>query len=106
MEMGKDYKFRDDIKEDTVPIEIMIDPYRGVVYRYTAVGARVLEENKQAVLQFKFDVLNPGIFSEVTLRKDKYFEKHIGLILNALILESVEAPEDVGEDDTKESGKE
>jgi len=108
MEVNKDYKFRDDLvksKEDTVPIEILIDPYKGVVYRYTAVGAKVLKEDVQAVLQFKYDILDPGIFSETTLRKDKYFERHIGLILNTLILEVAEAP-DVGEDDPKESGKE
>lgn len=105
MELDKDYKFRDDIKRDTVPIEILIDPYKGVVYNYTTVSASVIKEGEKAVLNFQYDVITPGKNSETMLRNDKKFEQHIGLILNLLILEVAEAP-DVREEDSKKSDKE
>lgn len=105
MQVNEDYKFRDDIKSDTVPIEILIDPYKGVIYKYVTVGAKVLVEGEQAVLQFQYELLNTGKFSETTLRKDKRFEEYIGIILNLLILEVAEAP-DVREEDSEKPDKE
>ena len=40
MELGIDWKFRDDLWDSnkegtTVPIELLVDPFAGVVYNYT-----------------------------------------------------------------------
>lgn len=104
MILSEDYKFRDDIKADTVPIELLTDPYKGVILRYTTVAIKETEGDK-AKLQFQYDLYEMGDHTETSLRKDPKFENHIGLILNAMILESLEgqAPDDNREDDLKES---
>lgn len=92
MILGEDFKFRDDlIKEttETVPIELLTGPFKGVILRYTEVSVK--EEEDQARLQFQYDILKmPGKFSQPGLKKNKIFTKHIGLILNTLILEAVD----------------
>jgi len=105
MILGEDYKFRDDLvkeKTETVPIELLTGPFKGVILRYTRVA---IQENKNdsASLQFEYDLLKiPGKFSHPGLRKNKLFTKHIGLILNALILEVVDTDEH-GTGNTEES---
>lgn len=89
----KDFRFRDDmnqgVEKNTVPIEILTEPYKNVIFRYTTVGIKEME-NGTAVLRFQYDLLDLAEFSETTLRNDKRFEKHLGLLLNHLILESAE----------------
>lgn len=89
-----EYKFRDDLynpkKGETVPIEILIWPFNGVVYRYEQVGVSENEDGT-ATLRFAYELLDCGEHTETKLRSDKKFEQHIGIILNHLILESVEA---------------
>lgn len=103
MLLSEDYKFRDDIKADTVPIELLTEPYKGVILRYTTVAVKE-QEGGQAKLQFQYELLEMGEHTETSLRKDPKFETHAGLILNAMILESLEAQEDdIREDDIKES---
>lgn len=92
MILGEDFKFRDDMKEDTVPIELLTDPYKGVILRYTNVGVKELENNT-AILQFRYELYEMGDHTETKLRKDKQFQEHAGLVLNALILESLDAQE-------------
>lgn len=89
MIIGVDYKFRDDIKAETVPIELLTGPYKGIVYRYTQVSVKEREDNT-AVMQFDYFLHNTGELSETTIRRDSKFTQHIGLILNTLILETVE----------------
>lgn len=93
MKVYEDFKFRDDLLEketDTVPIEILEGPYKGVVYRYTQVQINEGEEN--ATVKFAYDILSSKVaFKEEELRKDKIFTRTIGLILNNLVLESVES---------------
>ena len=114
MEPGIDFVFRDDLfdpkKEGTtVPVELMVDPYQGVVYRYTVVSFKMEEDNIPR-LQFDWEIINAGKFSETTLRRDNYFVNTIGLILNALLLEASEEGEidtdALGTDNTKEPNKE
>lgn len=105
-----DYKFRDDLttlnSKDTVPIEVLMGPYEGVVFRYTQVSVKE-QENGTATLRFQYDLLEKKDFTEVQLRNDKRFEQHLGILLNHLILQSSEAPEnESGEDDTMESSDE
>ena len=94
MELGTDYKFRDDLfnaKEDgsTVPIELTLDPFTGVVYRYTTVKFKVGEDDIPR-LQFDYEIIKTNDLSMVTLRKNEKFNTTIGLILNALLLDASE----------------
>ena len=46
MQLGTDYHFRDDLFDpkdegSTVPIELLVDPFNGVCYRYTTVGFKI-----------------------------------------------------------------
>jgi len=88
MILGEDFIFRDDMKEDTVPIEIKVEPYSGVVLRYTQVGVKENPGKDTATLQFQYELYKMGDFTETQLRKDKRFEDVAGLILNTLILEA------------------
>ena len=106
MILSEDFKFRDDLKEDTVPIEIINEPYKGVIYRYTTVGVKE-NNNDTATLKFQYELYEMGGHTETKLRKDQQFEKTLGLILNTLILDAAEADQNEHrEDDTEESDKE
>lgn len=102
----KNYKFRDDLFDEkhegtTVPIELLVDPYTGVVYRYTVVNFKVGEDQIPR-MQFDFEIVKPGKFSETTLRRDDYFIKNIGVILNDLLLEANDDGEiETGDNETR-----
>jgi hypothetical protein len=102
MKVDVDYKFRDDLfkaKEDgsTCPIEILVDFYAGVVYRYTTVTFK-MDDDGVPHLQFSYELLETKKFSELKLRQDSRFIQMVGLILNALMLE---ASEEDGESETR-----
>lgn len=107
MEAGTDYKFRDDLfndKEDgsTVPIEIMVDPFAGVVYRYTTVRFKV-DEDDIPRLQYDYDIIKTNDLSMITLRKNEKFNHMLGLILNAMLLDLGDASEvETGTSNTQE----
>ena len=101
MIIGKDYTFRDDIKADTVPIEILTDPYKGVILRYTTVAIQE-QSDGTAKLKFDYEFFETGEHSMIGLRKDDKFQEFAGLVLNAMILESVENPDEFGENYTEE----
>ena len=88
-----DFRFRDDMivkdSKDTVPIEILTGPYKNVIFKFTTVGVKELE-NGTAVLKFQYDLSEMGDHTETKLRSDKRFEDHLGILLNHLILESAE----------------
>jgi hypothetical protein len=84
-----DYKFRDDIKADTVPIHLLTGPYNGVVYRYTQVSIKETKDDS-AVMQFDYYLHETAEHTEASLRADPKFTTHIGLILNQLILDTVD----------------
>jgi hypothetical protein len=104
MNVGQDFKFRDDLHKpkqtgDTVPIELLIGPYKGVIYRYVKIAIKEQDDGK-ATLQFIYDLLEMGNHTETSLRADKKFTDCVGLILNQLILEALEIKEDdIREDD-------
>ena len=101
---GKEYKFRDDLKNhDTVPIELLTEPWQGVILKFLTVGVRE-QENGTAVLRFTYELIDMGKHTETNLRNSKKFEEFVGLILNMMILETSEGPnaEDIREDDTDE----
>lgn len=107
MEIGKDYSFRDDMfnpKEEgsTCPIELMLDPFTGIVYRYTTVKFK-LDEDDIPKLQYDYEILKTNDLSMMTLRKNEKFNQTLGLILNAMLLELGDASEvEVGTDNSKE----
>lgn len=98
MKIGEDYKFRDDMKDhDTVPIELLMEPWQGVILRYEKVGIKETNDGT-ATLQFSYELLEMGNHTETNLRRSKKFEECAGLILNNMILE-------VAEHDAAKSGK-
>lgn len=101
MILGEDYKFRDDMKHDTVPIELLTGPYKGVILRYTNVAIKE-QENDTAKMLFDYELYAMGEHTEVSLRKDTKFLNHIGLVLNSLILESLEGANESGKNNTEE----
>lgn len=104
MNVNEDYKFRDDLvkdEKDTVPIEILTGPFKDVILKYKTVTVREQEDNT-AKLHFDYDLLRMGNFSELSLRGNKKFEFHAGLILNTLILEATEATDGNRENDPEE----
>ena len=112
MEAGIDYKFRDDLfdsKKDksTVPIEIMVDPFAGVVYNYTTVTFRV-DENDIPRIGYDYEIIKTNDLSMTTLRKNEKFNTMLGLILNAMLLEVADAEGDIEirTNDTEKSNKE
>lgn len=95
MELGIDYKFRDDWfdpkKEGTtVPIELLVDPFAGVVYNYTTVRFKLGEDDIPRI-QYEYDIIKANDLSMITLRKNEKFNTILGLILNALLLDASEA---------------
>jgi hypothetical protein len=94
MELGIDYKFRDDlfsVKEQgsTVPVELMLDPFAGIVYRYTTVTFKMGEDDIPRLL-YDYEIIKTNDLSMMTLRKNEKFNAALGLILNSLLLESSE----------------
>lgn len=112
MDLGKDFSFRDDLFDEkqegsTCPIELMLDPFAGVCYRYTTVKFRV-DENDVPRIGFDYEIIKTNDLSMITLRKNEKFNTAIGLILNSLLLDASEA-EGVSEtrtDDTEKSNQE
>ena len=93
---NKDFKFRDDLfdplkntVQDTVPIEILLAKFKGVVYRYETVGISE-QEDGTAKLRFTFAIMEQPEEIQGNLRTDPIFVQTIGMILNSLILDIVE----------------
>ena len=82
MELGTDFKFRDDLfnaKEDgtTVPIELLLEPFAGIVYRYTTVTFKMDEDNIPRLL-YDYEIIKTNDLSMITLRKNEKFNAKIG----------------------------
>ena len=112
MEAGTDFKFRDDLfnaKEEgtTCPIELILDPFAGVVYRYTTVRFKLGEDDIPR-LQFDYEIIQTNDLSMMTLRKNQKFNDAVGLILNTLLLDASEAEgaSETRTDDNQEPDKE
>lgn len=102
MIIGQDFKFRDDFKNlDTVPVEILTGPYKGVILRYTHVAIQE-QEDETAKLKFGFDIIESPMLKKKKLREDTKFMTEAGLILNAMILETVGDTDAVGENYSEE----
>ena len=109
MEAGIDYKFRDDLFDSkaegsTCPIELKLDPFAGIVYRYTTVKFKLGEDDIPRI-SYDYEFIKTNDLSMTTLRKNEKFNAALGLILNALLLDSSEAEgmSETGTNDTEES---
>lgn len=89
MIIGTDFKFRDEFETDTSAIELLTEAYKGVIFRFTNVGVKE-EEDGTAVLRFAYEILESGKWKEDKLRGDQFFEQHLGLILNTLLIDIAE----------------
>jgi hypothetical protein len=101
MILNIDFRFSNVYNTDTSAIELLTEAYKGVIFRYTDVGVKENDDDT-ATLQFAYEILSPGKFKEDLIRKDQYFEKHLGLILNTLILDIAELDGAVRENNTDE----
>ena len=103
MLIGKDYLLRDDLYEEdkTLPIQLLTGPYKDVILRYTTVAIKEMEDD-QAKMIFDYDLLEMGDHTETSLRKDVKFTHHIGLVLNTMILETLEEKDAIRENDPTE----
>ena len=103
MLIGKDYLLRDDLYEEdkTLPIQLLTGPYKDVILRYTTVAIKEMEDD-QAKMIFDYDLLEMGDHTETSLRKDPKFTQHIGLVLNTMILETLEEQNAARENDSTE----
>ena len=89
MILGTDFRFNNVYNTDTSAIELLTEAYKGVIFRFTNVGVRENDDGT-ATLRFSYEILSLGKFKEEKLREDQYFEQHLGLILNTLILDIAE----------------
>lgn len=105
MIVGTDFKFRDEFNTDTSAIELLTEAYKGVIFRFTNVGVKE-QEDGTAVLRFAYDILDSNKWKEDKLRGDKYFEEHLGLILNTLLIDIAELDNASGESYSEESVEE
>lgn len=94
MELGTDFIFRDDLFKDeegsTVPIELKVDPFEGVCYRYTTVKFKVGEDDIPRIA-YDYEILKSNDLSLMTLRKNDKFNTVLGLVLNTLLLDASES---------------
>ena len=100
-----DFRFRDDMfkkdSKDTIPIEILTGPYKNAIFRYVKVAVKEKDDG-EAVLQFIYDLFEMGEHTETTLRKDRRFTEHLGILLNHLILETAQGIDDADRKDNIE----
>lgn len=103
MIIGQDYRLRDDLYEEdkTLPIELLTGPYAGVIMRFTTVSIKEIEDD-QAKMLFDYELLEMGNHTETSLRKDDRFTHHAGLVLNTMILETLESKYATGKNDPNE----
>ena len=100
MILGTDFRFSTSYEADTTPIELMTEVYKGIVFHFTEVSIRE-EKNGTAKVKFGYKILDSGKYKEDKLRGDKFFEEHLGLILNTLILDTLEIENANGESDSE-----
>ena len=111
MEIGTDYIFRDDLfdakdQQSTCPVELKLDPFAGVVYRYTTVTFKVGEDDVPRLL-YDYDIIKTNDLSMMTLRKNEKFNSVVGLVLNSMLVDLGDIEEnEIGTDNPQESDTE
>lgn len=82
--LNEDFKFYDFPETDLTGIELLREPYQGVVYYYT--NANVSDQGYLATLKFGYMIVNSGNHTQVSLERDEEFITLIGDILSEIIL--------------------
>jgi hypothetical protein len=101
MILGTDFRFSiESHGADTTPIELMTELYKGIIFNFTSVTIKE-QTDGTATLKFGYNLIDTGEYKEDKLRGDKLFEEHLGLILNTLILDTLEIENANGESDTE-----
>lgn len=100
MILNIDYRFNNVYNTDTTAIELLTEAYRNVIFRFTNVGVKEVDDS--ATVRFSYEILSPAKFKEEYLRQDEYFNRHLGLVLNSLILDVAEINDETRENDSKE----
>lgn len=101
MILGTDFRFSlESHGADTTPIELIGEPYAGILFNFTSVTIKE-QTDGTATLKFGYNLISTGEFKEDKLRGNKHFEEHLGLILNTLILDTLEIENANGEGDTE-----
>ena len=75
--LGIDYRYRDDLKYDTLPIELLTEQYFGVIFRYTNISIK--EDTDQARVRFDFEIISCGknFTKKKALKKNKKFKEFL-----------------------------
>jgi hypothetical protein len=82
---GKHFRFVDSDDGKFTGIHLLLDNYVDVLYHYY--GARVVEDNGIAKLQFAYNIVSPGKHDIDDLSKDEEFSKIMGDILSKILME-------------------
>ena len=105
MILGTDFRFTASHQADTTPIELLTKLYKGIVFNFTQVNITE-QADGTAKLKFGYNLLDTGKYKEDKLRADPFFTEHLGLILNTLILDTLEIENANGESDTQKPSEE
>ena len=81
---GVDYSFYNLPDSDLTGIRLLKGDYREVIYLYGRVG--IEEKGAIASLQFDYKIINPGNYTEESLKSDDNFVTIIGDILRELLI--------------------
>jgi len=84
LKLNIDFKFYDFPETDLTGIEILTEPYAGVLYYYT--NANVTEQGYMATLRFGYMIVKSGQYSKGVLETDEKFVTILGDILSEIIL--------------------
>lgn len=84
-----DYVFKN-AKDDSglMNIKLVSGEYVGVEYRYGKVSVEEDKESDKAYLSFEFDVIDPA--ENDLLEENMDFKNHIGVILQNIMMKSIE----------------
>ena len=102
-EVDVDYKFRDDLPmadDETIRIELLKEPYAGVVYFYTGVGFHEDEEGTPH-LRFGYHVIERPLDITDEMLDDVEFKTLLGDIVVSLFIEG-SSKNEFGNDDPEE----
>ena len=80
---NKDYRFLDEETGSTTPIEILEEPYKGVVFAYTKISFTT------DAVRFGFDILNQDAIMKEHYAKDVDFSNYLNQLLTSILLDDL-----------------
>lgn len=106
MRLGKDYIYRDDLfnpKEEgtTVPIQLLVEKFEGIVYNYGSISFNVgPPEEEVPKVKFEYNIIETPNMSMAELRKNHRFNYVLGEVLKSILLDLVELDRGMDENRT------